>query len=155
MVAGPVLAVVTSPVWGTRADHGGVLPAPLLRGLPAPVLAQIAITAHSDRSGPALGAMFAWRGRGHRGGAAGGFRLHAWLGSALTLVLVTFVYIFSGLLFFWLGRSRGFALAILAGAAAAGMAGLALRPRAKCQRETHISACGSMTCRPIPPAPCT
>ena len=33
-------------------------------GVPAPVLAQIAITAHADRSGPALGAMFPSRAVG-------------------------------------------------------------------------------------------
>ena len=139
LVAGPVLAVVTSPVWGITALTMVVFFLPsFFAGVPAPVLAQIAITAHADRSGPALGAMFA---SGAVGAIAGvllaGFVFIAWLGSALTLVLVTFVYIFSGLLFFWLGRSRGFALAILAGAAAAGMAGLALAAPAQCQRETH------------------
>jgi hypothetical protein len=138
MVAGPVLAVITSPVWGITTLSMVVFFLPsFFAGVPAPVLAQIAITTQ-DRSGPALGAMFA---SGAVGAIAGvllaGFVFIAWLGSALTLVVVTLCYIACGLLFFWLARSRGFALAILAGAAAAGMAGLALAAPAQCQRETH------------------
>jgi len=138
MVAGPVLATVTSPVWAITALTMAVFFLPsFFAGVPAPVLAQIAVTTHA-RSGPALGAMFA---SGAVGAIAGtllaGFVFIAWLGSALTLVVVTLVYIASGLLFFWLARSRGFALALLAGAAAAGMAGLALAAPAQCEQETR------------------
>lgn len=136
--AGPVLAAVTSPVWSITALTMVVFFLPsFFAGVPAPVLAQIAITTHRD-SGPALGAMFA---SGAVGAIAGvllaGFVFIAWLGSALTLVVVTLVYVVSGLLFFWLARSRGLALALLAGAGAAGIAGLALAAPAQCQRETH------------------
>ncbi|MDG3039968.1 fused MFS/spermidine synthase [Roseicyclus marinus] len=139
MVAGPVLAIVTSPVWGITALTMVVFFLPsFFAGVPAPVLAQIAITANPDRSGPALGAMFA---SGAVGAIAGvllaGIVFIAWLGSALTLVVVTIVYIASGLLFFWLARSRGFAIALLAGAAAAGMAGLALAAPQQCHQETQ------------------
>ncbi|PWK62475.1 fused MFS/spermidine synthase [Roseicyclus mahoneyensis] len=137
-VAAPVLAAVTDPVWGITALTMVVFFLPsFFAGVPAPVLAQIAITTQ-DRSGPALGAMFA---SGAVGAIAGvllaGFVFIGWLGSALTLVLVTVVYILSGLLFFWLGRSRGLAVAVLAGAAAAGMAGLALAAPAQCHEETR------------------
>jgi predicted membrane-bound spermidine synthase len=138
MVAGPVLAVVVSPVWGITALTMVVFFLPsFFAGVPAPVLAQIAVDT-AERSGPALGAMFA---AGAVGAIAGtllaGFVFIAWLGSALTLVVVTFVYIASGLLFFWLARARGFGLAVLAGAAAAGMAGLALAAPAQCEEETR------------------
>jgi predicted membrane-bound spermidine synthase len=129
---------VTSPVWGITALTMVVFFLPsFFAGVPAPVLAQIAVDT-AERSGPALGAMFA---SGAVGAIAGtllaGFVFIAWLGSALTLVVVTLVYIGSGLLFFWLARSRGFGLAVLAGAAAAGMAGLALAAPAQCEEETR------------------
>jgi len=138
VAAGPVLATVTDPVWGITALTMVVFFLPsFFAGVPAPVLAQIAITTHA-RSGPALGAMFA---SGAVGAIAGvllaGFVFIGWLGSALTLVVVTVLYIASGLLFFWLGRSRGFGIAVLAGAAAAGMAGLALAAPAQCHEETR------------------
>lgn len=138
LVAGPVLAAVESPVWAITALTMAVFFLPsFFAGVPAPVLAQIAVLTH-ERSGPALGAMFA---SGAVGAIAGtllaGFVFIAWLGSALTLVVVTVLYIASGLLFFWLARSRGFALALLAGAAAAGLAGLALAAPAQCHEETR------------------
>ncbi len=138
MVAGPVLAVVTSPVWGITALTMVVFFLPsFFAGVPAPVLAQIAIETQED-SGPALGAMFA---SGAVGAIAGvllaGIVFIAWLGSALTLVVVTVCYILCGLMFFWLARSRALPVAVLAGAAAAGMAGLALAAPAQCHEETR------------------
>ena len=138
VAAGPVLATVTDPVWGITALTMVVFFLPsFFAGVPAPVLAQIAIDTQ-DRSGPALGAMFA---SGAVGAIAGvllaGFVFIGWLGSALTLVVVTVLYIASGLLFFWLARSRLFGVAMLAGAAAAGMAGLALAAPAQCHEETR------------------
>ena len=138
LVAGPVLSVVTSPVWGITVLTTLVFFLPsFFAGVPAPVLAQIAVDT-AERSGPALGAMFA---SGAVGAIAGtllaGFLFIGWLGSALTLVVVTLLYIASGLLFFWLARSRAFGLAVLAGAAAAGMAGLALAAPAQCEEETR------------------
>ena len=138
MVAGPVLSVVTSPVWGITVLTAVVFFLPsFFAGVPAPVLAQIAVDT-ADRSGPALGAMFA---SGAVGAIAGtllaGFVFIAWLGSALTLVVVTLVYIGSGLLFFWLARSGGLVLALTAAALAAGMAGLALAAPAQCHQETR------------------
>ena len=138
MVAGPVLSVVTSPVWGITVLTAVVFFLPsFFAGVPAPVLAQIAVDT-AARSGPALGAMFA---SGAVGAIAGtllaGFVFIAWLGSALTLVVVTLVYIGSGLLFFWLARSGGLVLALTAAALAAGMAGLALAAPAQCHQETR------------------
>ncbi|AHM05299.1 hypothetical protein roselon_03021 [Roseibacterium elongatum DSM 19469] len=105
--------------------------------MPAPVLAQIAVTT-AERSGPALGAMFA---SGAVGAIAGtllaGFVFISWLGSALTLVVVTFVYVLSGLLFFWLARSRRLPLAVVAGLGAVGVSGLALAAPAPCDVESR------------------
>lgn len=137
MVAGPVLSAVQNPVWSITSLTMVVFFLPsFFAGVPAPVLAQIAITT-ADRSGPALGAMFA---SGAVGAIAGvllaGFVFISWLGSALTLVVVTLVYVASGLLFFWLGRSRGFGVALAAGAGAAGLAGLALAAPEPCDVES-------------------
>jgi hypothetical protein len=136
-VAGPVLAAVQSPVWSITALTMVVFFLPsFFAGVPAPVLAQIAITT-ADRSGPALGAMFA---AGALGAIAGvllaGFLFISWLGSALTLVVVTLVYVAAGLLFFRLGRARGSGLALIAGAGAAGLAGLALAAPEPCDVES-------------------
>jgi hypothetical protein len=81
-VAGPVLTSVTDPVWAITALTALAFFLPsFFAGVPAPVLAQIAVTTQED-SGPALGAMFA---SGAVGAIAGtllaGFVFIAWLGS--------------------------------------------------------------------------
>ena len=82
LVAGPVLSVVTSPVWGITVLTTLVFFLPsFFAGVPAPVLAQIAVDT-AERSGPALGAMFA---SGAVGAIAGtllaGFLFIGWLGA--------------------------------------------------------------------------
>lgn len=137
-VAGPVLSMVSGPVGGITALTvlAFFLPS-FFAGVPAPVLAQIAVD-RAERSGPALGAMFA---SGAVGAIAGtllaGFVFISWLGTTLTLVVVTLVYIASGLLFFWLARARGLGLALVVGALAAGLAGMALAAPAQCDRESR------------------
>jgi predicted membrane-bound spermidine synthase len=137
-VAGPVLSSVTDPVWAITALTALVFFLPsFFAGVPAPVLAQIAVTTQ-DRSGPALGAMFA---SGAVGAIAGtllaGFVFISWLGSILTLVVVTLVYVASGLLCFWLARSRGMLLAVVTGVAVTGLAGFALSAPPQCQVESR------------------
>lgn len=65
----------------------------LFAGVPAPVLAQIAVTG-PGKSGHALGAIFA---AGAIGAIAGtllaGFVFISWLGSAATLAAVTGIYV--------------------------------------------------------------
>jgi MFS family permease len=137
-VAGPVLGAVTNPVWAITALTALVFFLPsFFAGVPAPVLAQIAVTTQ-ERSGPALGAMFA---SGAVGAIAGtllaGFVFISWLGSILTLVVVTLVYVASGLLCFWLARSRGFLLAVVTGVATTALAGFALSAPPQCQVESR------------------
>ncbi|MGR3494058.1 fused MFS/spermidine synthase [Citreimonas sp.] len=137
-LAEPVLRLVAQPVWGITALTALVFFLPsFFAGVPAPVLAQIAVTT-ADRSGPALGAMFA---SGAIGAIAGtllaGFVFISWLGSAATLVVVTIVYVASGALFLWLGRSRGRGAALASAVAALGLAGLALAAPDPCDRESR------------------
>jgi spermidine synthase len=137
-VAGPVLSSVADPVWAITALTALAFFLPsFFAGVPAPVLAQIAVTTQKD-SGPALGAMFA---SGAVGAIAGtllaGFVFIAWLGSTLTLVVVTLVYVASGLLCFWLARSRGLLIAVVAGVSASVLAGFALSAPPQCQVESR------------------
>jgi MFS family permease len=119
-------------------------------GVPAPVLAQIAVTTQED-SGPALGAMFA---SGAVGAIAGtllaGFVFIAWLGSTLTLVVVTLVYVASGLLCFWLGAvARAAACRGRTGVSCLGcLRGSRCRPRRNARSKAAISACAWRSCRP-------
>ena len=111
IVAGPVLGALSQPVWSIISLTTLVFFLPsFFAGAPAPVLAKIAVET-TPRTGPALGAIFA---AGAVGAIAGtllaGFLFISWLGSSMTLVVVTSVYVFSGLLFFWLSgwsRTRG------------------------------------------------
>ena len=138
LVADPVLAVAGHPVAGITALAAAVFFLPsLFAGIPAPVLAQIAVTG-SDRSGPALGAMFA---SGAVGAIAGtllaGFLFIAWLGSTLTLAAVTAFYLASAALCFWMGRSRPGAGSAFAGAAALALAATGLGRAAVCDTESQ------------------
>ena len=138
VVATPVLDLLTRPVWGITGLTTLVFFLPsFFAGVPAPVLAQIAVTT-ADRTGPALGAMFA---SGAIGAIAGtllaGFLFISWLGSAATLVVVTLVYVASGGLFLWLAGGRGRGLALLAGLVALLFAGLALAAPNPCDRESR------------------
>ncbi|MEW9920646.1 fused MFS/spermidine synthase [Marimonas sp. MJW-29] len=137
-IAGPVLAALANPVWSITALTGLVFFLPsFFAGVPAPVLTKIAVT-RASRTGPALGAMFA---AGAVGAIAGtllaGFFFISWLGSALTLVVVTCVYAGAGLIFFWLGRSAGLRLALVSALLITGLAGLALAAPNPCDRESR------------------
>lgn len=137
MLANPVLSATSDPVWGTTALTALVFFLPsFFAGTPAPVLAKIAVTT-AARTGPALGAMFA---AGAIGAIAGtllaGFLFIAWLGSTLTLVVVTVVYLGCALVFFWLGR-LDWTRATLAGVFVLGVTVLALASPPACDRESR------------------
>ena len=149
----------TSPVWGITALTMVVFFLPsFFAGVPAPVLAQIAITAHApDPLGP--GAWRDVRPRARSGPSRGvllaGFVSSPWLGSALTPG--------AGHLRLHLLRppvllARPLAAASrwrsLAGDAAGGQwRGWPSPPPRNASARRIISACGSMTCRPIPSSP--
>ena len=138
LVAGPVLAALESPVAAMTALTALVFFLPsFFAGVPAPVLTRIAVL-RAERTGPALGAMFA---SGAVGAIAGtllaGFVFIAWLGSALTLVMVTAVYLLTGALFLWSGQLRRAGVAGLVILAVAALAGAALAAPAPCDRESR------------------
>ena len=137
-VAGPVLSMLSSPVWGITGLTMVVFFLPsFFAGVPAPVLAQIAIETHKT-SGTALGAMFA---SGAVGAIAGvllaGFVFISWLGSTMTLVVVALLYVATGIGFFWLARSKGLGLACVVGLVAMVLSGFALATPAQCERESQ------------------
>lgn len=137
-VAGWVLDAVTQPVWSITALTMLVFFLPsFFAGVPAPVLAVIAV-ATARRTGPAMGAMFA---AGAVGAIAGtllaGFVFISWLGSAMTLVVVTAVYLAAGLLFLWLGRWRGTGAGGLAVLVVIGAGYMALAAPDPCDRESR------------------
>lgn len=103
-------------------------------GIPAPVLAQIAVRAQPGQSGRALGAMFA---SGAVGAIAGtllaGFLFISWLGSVGTLAAVTALYAALAALLFVLGGRAAAALAVLLPLL---LAGAALARPDPCTRES-------------------
>jgi predicted membrane-bound spermidine synthase len=110
-------------------------------GIPAPVLAQISVVAAPEQSGRALGAMFA---AGAIGAIAGtllaGFVFVAWLGSVLTLALVTLCYLLAALILLALARRAGdrsgLLMAVLAAAAGLLLAGASLAQPSPCTEES-------------------
>ncbi|MCA0869958.1 fused MFS/spermidine synthase [Seohaeicola saemankumensis] len=138
VVAGPVLEAVSQPVWSITVLTAIVFFLPsFFAGAPSPVLAKIAVET-AVRTGPALGAMFA---AGAVGAIAGtllaGFVFISWLGSSTTLVVVTLVYLLSGLLFFWMGRWSRNGGEFVASAIITGAAILALTAPEICDRESR------------------
>ena len=89
LIGSPVLANITHPVWSIVLLTLGVFFLPsLFAGVPAPVLAQIAVTRKAEQSGRALGAMFAAGAIGAIGGTLlAGFLFIPWLGTVLTLAM--------------------------------------------------------------------
>jgi hypothetical protein len=77
-----------------------------------------------------------------------GFVFISWLGSILTLVVVTLVYVASGLLVLLAGAVAGMLLAVVAGVAVTGLAGFALSAPPQCQVESRHFCLGWRCCRP-------
>jgi len=108
-------------------------------GIPAPVLTQIAIDLDPARSASRLGAMFAAGAIGAIFGTlVSGFVFISWLGTSLTLLVVTCGYVAIAVAFWGLSGSmnRLFWILILIGAGAIGIAGTAQSMQPVCDRET-------------------
>ncbi len=99
-----VLRFIADPVMNTTSDPvstivmltiGAFFLPSLFAGVPAPVLAHVAIkSADPGTAGRALGAMFVAGAVGAIGGTLlAGFVFIPWLGSAITLAIVTVVYV--------------------------------------------------------------
>jgi len=108
-------------------------------GIPAPVLTQIAIDLDPAKSASRLGTMFAAGAIGAIFGTLGsGFLFISWLGTSITLLVVTCAYVALAV-GFWVmsGTVRSlFWLLILVGAGAIGIAGAAQSIQPICDRET-------------------
>jgi predicted membrane-bound spermidine synthase len=93
-LAGPTITLLDHPVAAIIALTTLVFFLPsFFAGIPAPILAQIALLGQPERSGQALGAMFAAGAVGAIAGTlAAGFVFISWLGSVGTLAVVTVVY---------------------------------------------------------------
>ncbi|MBV0912228.1 fused MFS/spermidine synthase [Anianabacter salinae] len=139
-IAGPVLASIGHPVLAIVTLAGLVFFLPsFFAGVPAPVLAQIAVAAEpAEQSGRALGALFA---AGAAGAIAGvlmaGFVFISWLGSSGTLVVVTLVYGATALGCFALSRPGLNAAPVLAALAISGAALASLMVPGQCDRESR------------------
>lgn len=136
-VAGPVLAADPSPVLGITAlcIAAFFLPS-FFAGVPAPVLTKVALDSGAPQ-GKALGAMFAAGAVGAIGGTLlAGFVFISWLGSSVTLALVTAVYSAGALLCLFLARRLGWTAAVMVAVVASG-AGMGLRGPAACDVESR------------------
>lgn len=109
MIAGPIMGVTDGYLWTITLLTIGVFFLPsLFAGVPAPVLAQTALIGADARSGRALGAMFAAGALGAIGGTLlAGFLFIPWLGTAMTLAIVTATYLTAATLLFTIARYRG------------------------------------------------
>lgn len=137
LLAAPVLGMVGHPVWGIAVLATLVFFLPsYFAGIPAPVLAKIAVTGPGP-AGRALGAVFA---AGAFGAIAGtllaGFLFISWLGTAWTLTVVTLTYLVSALICLRLGRARPVA-GVGAGLLLLALAGLGLAAPRDCTRESR------------------
>ncbi|MBN2906337.1 MAG: fused MFS/spermidine synthase [Rhodobacteraceae bacterium] len=134
--AGPVLGGIDSLVAGIvlLSAVAFFLPS-FFAGVPAPVLAQIAVVARPAQSGRALGAIFAASALGAIAGTlAAGFVFISWLGSVGTLAAVTAVYgVLAAVLL--AGRAR-WPLVVLAGIVPLALAGAALARPDPCTVES-------------------
>ncbi|NHQ74723.1 spermidine synthase [Roseovarius gahaiensis] len=138
LTAMPVLDVVANPVWGITVLCAAAFFAPsFFAGVPAPVLAQIAVSG-ADKSGRALGAMFA---AGAIGAIAGtllaGFVFISWLGSALTISIVAICYVVAALICFGLARQLNSAGVFVPAVIAFAISGSAAFISSPCDTESR------------------
>lgn len=137
-IAGPVLQMVGHPVWGIAVLAACVFFLPsCFAGIPAPVLARLAVE-RNERSGRALGAIFA---AGAIGAIVGtllaGFLFISWLGTAATLAVVTSAYVGAALACFLMAGGGAIVLPAVAGAIALLLAGLSLAAPNPCTVESR------------------
>ena len=139
--AGPVIGGFGHPIAAIVAlTTLAFFPPSFFAGIPAPVLAHVAVLAQPGRGGRALGAMFA---AGAVGAIAGtllaGFLFISWLGSTGTLATVTAVYVLLAIGLLGAARRAGgspVAPAVVAAIVPLGVAGLALTRPDPCTRES-------------------
>ncbi|MGJ8622629.1 MAG: fused MFS/spermidine synthase [Yoonia sp.] len=137
--AGPVVEGMNHPLAAitTLSALAFFLPS-LFAGVPAPILT-VAAMRNSNRSEQALGAMFA---AGAIGAIAGtlfaGFVFVPWIGSVMTLLVITVVYAIAALICFWLGKvpSRGYVTSISGVGLAFAIGFWALSLPSVCDRES-------------------
>jgi len=141
--AGPTITALESPVASIVALTMLVFFLPsFFAGIPAPILAQIAVEANPAQSGRALGAMFASSAVGAIAGTlAAGFFFISWLGSVGTLAVVTVIYALLALQSFWaaqgVARVRGLGVAAaVALVLPLGLAGASIYQPDPCTRES-------------------
>ena len=140
LIGGPILSAVEHPVWSIVLLTSGVFFLPsLFAGVPAPVLAQIAVMRENVQSGRSLGAMFA---AGAVGAIAGtllaGFVFIPWLGTTLTLSIVTAIYLAAAALVFWLARPvKRPAAAVIVSALALALGAVSLSRPSSCTTESQ------------------
>ncbi len=140
--AGGIITALSHPLAAITALTTLVFFLPsFFAGIPAPVLAKVAVEAQPERSGRALGAMFA---AGALGAIAGtllaGFLFISWLGSSGTLATVTIVYTLLAVAAYGAARRAGDISSTLGGAIgvvlALGLAGTSLTRPDPCTRES-------------------
>ena len=153
-IALPVLESVGHPVWGiaTLAMLVFFLPS-LFAGIPAPVLARIAVDANR-RAGRALGAMFAVGAIGAIAGTLlAGFVFISWLGTAATLAVVTLAYVAAALACFFMAGGKAVLLPLMAGVGALALAGLSLAAPNPCTVESRYFCIRSIDMSDTPTNP--
>lgn len=140
LIGSPILENITHPVWSIALLTLGVFFLPsLFAGVPAPVLAQIAVTQKGDQSGRALGAMFAAGALGAIGGTLlAGFLFIPWLGTVLTLAIVTATYLASAAVLLVLARPRThLVVPVVVAAVAIGLSTVSVTRLSNCTRESQ------------------
>ena len=111
----------------------------LFAGVPAPVLAQLAVSDKGRQSGRALGTMFAAGSIGAIFGTLlAGFLFIPTLGSSLTLFVVTIAYVAAALFFFFVVNRRSTSIAALVlGAGAIVLAAVSTSQASPCTKESQ------------------
>jgi len=158
LAAPPVITALHDPVASIVALTMAAFFLPsFFAGIPAPILAQIAVMGQPEKSGRALGAMFA---AGAVGAIAGtllaGFVFISWLGSVGTLTVVTLVYAALAAQSFVSGRQVArFALApgLVALLLPLGLAGAALMQPDPCTEESDYFCIRVVDVSPTPDDP--
>jgi predicted membrane-bound spermidine synthase len=140
LVAGTVMNFMSDPVWtiGLLTFSVFFLPS-LFAGVPAPVLAHLAASRAAGGGGRALGAMFAAGALGAIGGTLlAGFVFIPWLGTAMTLAVITGAYLLAALTLFALASRRRLPVPpIIVAIIAVGLAAVSATRLSPCQIESQ------------------
>jgi spermidine synthase len=111
-----ILRSIAAPILNSNDDYlvaitlmsmGAFFLPSLFAGVPAPVLAQMAVNIAAEKSGRALGTMFAAGALGAIGGTLlAGFLFIPWLGTAVTLTIVSVSYVIAAAALFVLAGNN-------------------------------------------------